>query len=219
MIFKDRSEAGLLLSQKLSSFRGSQSLILGLARGGVAIAAEVGHKLNLPFDVLIIKKIPSPGDPELAVGALAPDGVSFINWKFAHSVGADEAYIKSQITNLNDQIKKKTLIYRDRKPPLNLKEKTVILVDDGAATGASIEAAVKWSKRKHAKKIIVALPVAPKDLRQKVKPEVNELIILETPKEFVSVGQFYKNFPQISDEKVIELLRNSYQQSAFSSQQ
>lgn len=206
-MFKDRTDAGVLLSQKLSFLRGSQSLILGLVRGGVVIASEIGHKLNLPFDVLIVKKIPSPVDPELAVGALAPDEVSFIDWKFAHRMGADETYVKSQITNLSDQIRQNILSYRKGKSPFNLKDKTVILVDDGAATGATIEVAVKWAKKKHAKKIIVALPVAPPDLSGKIKPEVDELVILETPQDFSSVGQFYKDFPQIVDEKVIELLQ------------
>ena len=208
MIYKDRSEAGILLSQKLFSYCGSQTLILGLARGGVVIARELGKALSLPFDILIVKKIASPGDPELAVGALAPDKVSYVNWKFAHRVEADEAYIRTQISELNDQIKKRTLIYREGKPPLNLRDKIIILVDDGAATGATMEAAVKWARKKHAKKIVVALPVAPPDFINRIKPETDELVVLETPPEFSSVGQYYNNFPQIEDGKVIELLQS-----------
>lgn len=207
-MFKDRADAGKLLSSKLTSYQGSRALVLGLARGGVEVARELGKALTIPYDVLIVKKIGSPGDSELAVGALAPEEVSFVDWKFAHSVGADEAYVKSQISALDDEIRKKMLIYRDNKPPLNLRDKAVILVDDGAATGATVEAAVKWVKKKHASKIIVALPVAPPDFSQKIKPEVDELIILETPQEFGSVGQFYKDFPQIEDEKVLELLKS-----------
>lgn len=208
MRFKNRRQAGNLLAEKLSDYRGKQVLVLGLARGGVMIASEIGRILSLPVDVLIVKKIPSPGDTELAIGALTPDGVFFIDWKFAHRLGVDEAYVQAQFASLKAEIKRKNILYRKAKPPLLVKDKTIILADDGAATGATIEASVKWLKSKHAKKIIVALPVASQETLNKIKPEVNELVILEKPENFNSVGQFYEDFTQIADEKVIELLQN-----------
>lgn len=206
VIFKNRRQAGKLLAVKLTSYRGSGALILGLARGGVMVASELGKNLGLSLDVLTVKKISGPGDPELAIGALAPDEVFFIDWKLAHRLGADEAYIKTQIRQLADQIKQKTLLYRKGMPPFTARDKTIIMVDDGAATGATLEAAIRWLKKKHVKKIVVAIPVAPADFVAKIKPEVSELVILETPGEFGSVGQFYEDFPQIEDEEVIELL-------------
>lgn len=208
MIYNDRRQVGRLLAEKLSSYRGTPALVLGLARGGVVVAVQIARELQLSADVLVVKKIPSPGESELAIGALAPDRVLFVDWRFAQRVGADEAYIKSCERELSDQIKQKILLYRDGKEPLNLKDKTVIVVDDGAATGATIRAAILWLKKKHAGKVVVGLPVAPPDLEGKIKPEVTELVILDTPPEFSSVGQFYEHFPQVEDQEVIELLKS-----------
>lgn len=207
MIFTDRHSVGLLLVEKLSHYRGSDTVILGLARGGLRVASSLAFGLGVPLDVLVVKKIPAPGQSELAIGALAPDGVSFVDWKFAHRVGADEEYIRTQIRQLADQIKQKTALYRKSKKPLNVRDKTVVIVDDGVATGATLEAAIKWTRKKHARSVIAAIPVMPADTVSKIKPEVDELIVLETPAEFAAVGQFYKDFPQVEDREVIELLR------------
>lgn len=206
MILNDRHQGGVLLAGKLSSYRGTGAIILGLARGGVVTARAVSDILELPLDVLVVKKIGAPGQEELAIGALAPDGVSYIDWRFAQRLGVEEEDIKRVISDKREVIREKTLLYRKKKKPYRFKDKTVILVDDGAATGSTIEAAIKWLRKKHAKKIIVALPVAPKELPPKIAPEVDELIILETPAEFGAVGQFYEKFEQIIDEEVMELL-------------
>lgn len=195
MVLKDRHHAGVLLGEKLSSYRGEGAIIVGLARGGVAVAKTLADGLNLPLDVLVVKKIGHPGQEELALGALAPDGVSYGDFD------------KSPIRRLAGQIKEKTFLYRKGRKPYAFREKTVILVDDGAATGATIEAAIRWVCKKHAKKIVVALPVAPKELLPKITPEVDALIVLETPDEFMAVGQFYNDFRQIRDEEVVELLK------------
>lgn len=207
MIFADRLEAGDILSQKLASFRGTSTLVLGLPRGGVVVASVVAKTLGLPLDVLVVKKIPSPGNPELALGALAPDNVSSIDWKLVHSVGADEHYIKTQIHELADQIKQKTLLYRKGRAPLAVKEKTVIVVDDGAATGATMEASIQWLRKKNAKKIVVAIPTAPPEVVRNIRPEVSECIVCDTPHDFSAVGQFYKSFSQVSDSDVVQLLQ------------
>lgn len=205
-MFTDRIQAGILLAEKLSSYRGKGAIIVGLARGGVATARAAADATNLPLDVLVVKKIGAPGEAELAIGAIAPDGVSFIDWRFAQALGVDEKYIKEAISRQSSAIRQKTLLYRKGKKPYKFVEKTVILVDDGAATGATIEAAIKWLRKKHAKRIVVALPIAPKELLPKISPEVDELVILETPSEFQAVGQFYERFDQVSDEEVVELL-------------
>lgn len=205
-MFADRHAAGLLLLEKLSRYRGSDTVILGLARGGVVVASAIASGLEVSPEVLVVKKIPAPGESELALGALAPDGVSYVDWKFAQRLGVDEEYIKSQIRQLADQIKQKTLIYRKRKNPINVRDKTVVIVDDGVATGATLEAAIKWTRKKHARSVIAAIPVMPADTLGKIKPEVDELIVLETPGEFAAVGQFYKDFPQIEDSEVVQLL-------------
>lgn len=207
MVFKDRQQAGVRLSEKLSSYRGTGAIIVGLARGGVAVAKTLADHLNLPFDVLVVKKIGAPGQEELAIGALAPDGVSHVDRRFAQRLGVDERYIKEAISRQSSVVREKTKLYRKRRKPYRFKEKTVILVDDGAATGATMEVAIKWLRKKHAKRIVVAVPIAPKELMPKIAPEVDELIVLETPDDFSAVGQFYKDFRQISDEEVVELLK------------
>lgn len=194
-MFTDRTQAGNLLAQKLGLLRGKNAIVVGLARGGVAVAKILADSLNLPLDVLVIKKIGAPGQEELAIGALAPDGVSYGDFD------------KSQIHKLARQMKQKTLFYRKGRKPYRFRDKTVILVDDGAATGATIEAAIRWVRKKRAKKIVVALPVAPKELLPKIIPEVDSLVVLETPEEFRAVGQFYRDFGQIRDEEVVALLK------------
>jgi len=207
LLLYDRHSAGLLLSEKLRTFDHEKNVIIvGLARGGVVVANAISQILGLPLDVLVIKKIPSPGQSELAIGALAPDNVSFIDWKFAGSLGIDEGYVARQIRERTEEIKQKTTLYRKGRKPIDLRDKTVIIVDDGIATGATLEAAIKWTRKKHARKIIVGIPVAPDGVIHKIKPEVDELVILETPHDFSAVGQFYKDFPQIEDGEVVQLL-------------
>lgn len=206
MVFKDRYEAGVLLAEKLSSYRGTVSCVLGLARGGVAVAKILADDLNLSLDVLVVKKIGHPGQEELAIGALAPDGVSHVDWRLAGRLGIDEAYIHQAISLQQSAISEKTRTYRKGRKPYAFREKTVIIIDDGAATGATIEVAIKWLRKKHAKRIVVALPIAPKELIPKIAPEVDELVVLHTPDEFSAVGQFYEQFEQVTDEEVVELL-------------
>lgn len=205
-MFTTRQEAGAILSQKLAHHKGTPAIVLGLPRGGIVVAFAVSHALTLPLDVLVVKKIPSPDQAELGVGALAPDNVSYVNWKLSHRVGADEAYLRTKNRELDDKIKKKILLYRKGKKPLDVKNKTVIVVDDGAATGVTLEAAILWLRKKKAKKIVVGLPVAPPDVISKIKPEVSELVVVETPDYFSAVGQFYKEFPQVEDTEVVRLL-------------
>lgn len=205
-MFTDRIQAGQLLAEKLAQHAVNNAVVIGLARGGVPIAAAIALALHIPVDVLVVKKISSPADPEFGIGAAAPDGITYIDWPTAHRTGADEEYIKNVIRDTQDVIRGKTQRYRKKKNPYQLKEKTVILADDGAATGATLEAAIKWLRAKKARKIIVALPVAPLDVASKIKPEVDHLSVLETPKEFGSVGEFYKDFAQVGDEEVIKIL-------------
>lgn len=209
MIFTDRNHAGTLLSEKLSSYRSTPGIVVGLARGGVVVASVVAKSLRLPLDVLIVKKIPSPSEPELGVGALAPDGVSYVDWRLAQRVGADEDYMNDQTTKLSDVIREKLVLYRRGRKPFRVKDKVVILVDDGIATGATLEAAVKWLRKKKAKKIVAAVPVAPLEILAKMRPEVHDIVVIEEAADLHAVGQFYKSFPQVDDEEVIALLRKS----------
>lgn len=206
MLFTDRASAGALLARKLSSYGRSFHIVFGLSRGGVVVAKTVSVTLHLPLGVIVVQKIPSPGNSELAIGAVAPDGVRFIDMALAERMGADKRYIRTQNSKLNDQIKQKISLYRKTEEQLGIKGKTVIVVDDGAATGATMQAAIAWLKKKKAGKIIAALPVAPVEFIGKITEPGVSVVVLETPQDFSSVGQWYTNFPQISDEEVIQLL-------------
>lgn len=208
VLFKDRFHSGVLLAETLVRFRGKPAIILGLARGGVVTASGVSSVLNIPYDVLVIHKISSPYNKEFALGAVAPDGTSVVHWPDAHRVGADEGYIKEAIRLQVSAISKQALMYRKGKPPIQIDGKTVLLIDDGAATGATMEAAVRWAKKKKAKEIVVALPVLPKEVAALLRPEVDALVYCHCAETFESVGGFYETFPQISDEEVITLVRD-----------
>lgn len=205
-MIQNRMQAGVLLAKKLREFAGKSAVVIGLARGGVPVAAAIASALQIPVDVMVVKKIGSPVNPEFGLGAVAPDGVTFIDWRTAHRVGVDEHYMNKAVSDQQSAISEKTRQYRKGKKPYQLKDKTVIVADDGAATGASLEAAIKWLRVKKSRKIIVALPVAPLDVVSKIKPEVDHLIALETPKEFGSVGQWYEDFEQVEDGEVVRLI-------------
>lgn len=208
MIFENRQEAGIQLAQKLEAYRSRESIVLGLARGGVVIAAAIAKKLGARLEVLVVKKLASENDPELAVGALAPGNIKYVDWKFAHRLGIDEDVInKVLIPKVQQLIDERTAKYHRGQKVINIRDKTVILTDDGAATGATMLTAVSWVKKKKARKIIVALPVSPKEFVQEIQAEVDDLIVLDTPDDFRAVGQFYKDFPQVDDREVVELLK------------
>lgn len=207
VLLKSRSEAGILLADKLLAYRNAPVIILGLAKGGLVTAQSISKVLGVHFDVLVVKKLPSPYEPEFALGAVAPDNVSLIHWKDAHRVGADEEYMKKAVSELSSDIKKSAGNYRRGKKPLIFADKTVIIVDDGAATGATMETAVVWARKKRAGKIVVALPVIATDVAAKLYPEVDELVVLSELPDMPSVGSCYEIFDQVADEEVIQLLQ------------
>ncbi|PJE67514.1 phosphoribosyl transferase [Candidatus Shapirobacteria bacterium CG10_big_fil_rev_8_21_14_0_10_40_9] len=206
-MFKNREEAGRKLADKLLSYKATKNLIvLAIPRGGVVVGKILSQALNCPLDVLITRKIGAPGNPELAVGAVGPGGIRIIDWELAKRVGADGEYLKAQSSKLQSEIQEREKKFRARKKPLEVTGKTVILTDDGIATGATIEAAIAWLKSQKAKKIILAVPVAPPEVVEKLRPLVDELICLDQPEFFAAVGQFYQEFEQVTDDKVVQLL-------------
>lgn len=173
------------------------------------VAAAVATSLGLPVDIVVVKKLTSPYSSEFALGAVAPDNVTVIHWPSAHRAGVDEDYLNDQVRLLSEQIREKMLRYHKGRKPLVVKGQTVIVVDDGAATGATLEAAIKWLKKRKARYIVAAIPVAPPETVGKIKPEVNELVVLEAPVDLSAVGQFYQSFPQVEDEEVSARLKEN----------
>ena len=209
-MFEDRFDAGLSLSGKLLSLKGRKGfLVLAIPRGGVVVGKVIADKLKIPSDVIIVRKIGAPNQSELAIGAVGPGGIIVRDEGLISKLGVKEEYLEKAIGEKRKEITDRLKKYRQGKSPLNLEDKTVILVDDGIATGATIEAAILYLRKKRTKKIILAVPVAPKDTAEKFKRLVDKLIILETPIYFGAVGEFYRNFPQVTDGEVIELLKPS----------
>lgn len=206
-MFKDQVSAGELLAEKLQEYKGKKAIILAIPRGGVATGSGVAKKLGLPLEVIVTRKIGAPDNPELAIGAVGEtEGSLWLNGKLVKELGVSQDYLDSEIKIQKLEIKRREKVYREGREPLDLKKKTVILVDDGLATGATMMAAVREVRNMGAGKVVVAVPVAAPDTIERLKKEADEVICLETPSLFFAVGQWYENFRQYSDEEVKELL-------------
>lgn len=204
--FANRAAAGRELAGLLQQYSERPDvLVLGLPRGGVPVAFEIAEALHVALDVMVVRKLGAPGQPELAIGAIASGGVTVIN----ESVLAwfrDPSAIKRAEATERVELERREKVYRGARPPLTAKDRVVILVDDGAATGASMLAAVRAARRLDAKKVIVALPVASIDAHRMLAKEADEVICVSTPRAFYAVGQWYEEFSQTSDAEVTELL-------------
>jgi len=209
-VFQDRSEAGRQLAAQLEKYAGRDDVIvLGLPRGGVPVAYQIARHLHVPLDVFIVRKIGVPGFEELAIGAIASGGVRVLNDEVVRMLPnaqqvIDEATIREQI-----ELQRRENLYRDERPPLDLHNRTVILVDDGLATGATMRAAVNALRKQGAARIVVAVPVGAPETCREFEAEVDETICVVAPTYFEAVGQFYYDFSQTTDDEVRELLRRA----------
>lgn len=207
MIFKNRSDAGLQLVAKLERYRHDpKAIVLGLPRGGVVTAYEIAHGLGLPLDVTCPRKIGAPFNPELAIGAITETGKTFFNEDVIRQLDVPHDYIERTMEKERKRAEERSALFRKGKPPLTVKGLTVILVDDGLATGATMKAAIQSIKEGGASKIVVAIPVAPPDTLREIMHMVNEVVCLLAPPFFSAVGEFYEDFSQTEDSEVIELL-------------
>ena len=205
MIFRDRFEAGELLADRLKDFIDKDSVVVALPRGGVPIAKAIANRYSIPMDIYFVKKIPSPYNQEAAIGAISEDGYIFVDERAKVMLNVADEYIQEIANKKKEEIREKREIYQKEK--IDLKDKNVFLVDDGIATGASMLVAAKSIKEKGAKKVYIASPVAPKEVVSKLKEVADEVILLQTPADFMAVGQYYQDFHQLDDEEVIGLLR------------
>ena len=207
MLFKNRQHAGQLLVDVLRKYQSrDDTVVIGLARGGVVVAYEISQDLNLPLDIICARKIGAPSNHEFAIGAITETGESILDNGLIKRLHVTDSYLKSEIRKEKEEAARRLTIYKNGRPSLNLKDKMVILVDDGIATGATMKAAIQSTKAKYCKGIIVAVPVAPPDTLDEIRDSVDEVICLAAPIFFQAVGQFYENFSQTTDEEVIHLL-------------
>jgi len=208
MIFRDRKEAGRRLAENLMHHRGKADLIvLGLPRGGVTVANEVAKALQCPLDILIVRKIGFPGNPELAAGAVSETGSVVFNEDIVRAYGVSRAYLERETARQGEEIARRIALYRGGKGVPLLAGKTVILVDDGVATGATVKAAISTLKQERIAKLVVALPVASWEAEQEISPLVDEWVCLQAPTDLMSVGSYYTDFSQVEDEEVVQMLK------------
>jgi predicted phosphoribosyltransferase len=208
--FRDRTEAGQLLAGALTAYANRPDVIvLALPRGGVPVAYEVARALNAPLDVFIVRKLGVPGHEELAMGAVASGGIRVLNEPVVRALQIPEYVINAVAEWEQREIERREREYRGDLPPPDVKGRTVILVDDGLATGSTMLAAVKALRQQRPARIVVAVPTAARDTCEALKAEVDEIICAVTPEPFYAVGFWYENFTQTTDEEVRELLARS----------
>ena len=209
MLFRDRVEAGRRLATELMKFRGDDVVVVGIPRGGVVVANEVAKALGAPLDIVVTRKIGAPGNPEFALGAVTQEGEVIMDWKAAESLGASRAYLDEEVRMKRDQVKERMDNLRGKVPYPLLEGKTVIIVDDGIATGSSVEAAVISVRRRNPKSIVVAVPVAPSESVERLSKGVAEVVCLERPWGFLAIGEFYRDFGQVEDSEVRRILEDN----------
>ena len=207
MYFQDRHEAGQLLAEELDFLKGRKDvIILAIPRGGVVVGYEVAKALGAPLEVYITHKIGAPYNPELAIGAVASDGGVFLDGNLIGQIGVPESYIEAETKRQQDEIKRRMTRYQGKRPPPELGGKTVVLVDDGVATGATTLVAIRALKKQRPAELILAIPVAPPDTIAGLRREADRVVCLATPEPFWAIGRFYVDFSQTSDEEVMALL-------------
>jgi putative phosphoribosyl transferase len=208
-LFRDRQDAGRRLAEKLRGYAGTNAIVLALPRGGVPVAAEVAARLGLPLDVYIVRKLGVPGQAELAMGAIASGGVRVMNDDVVHGLGIPEHVVDSVAQAEGAELARREAAYRTARPPLEVAERTVILIDDGLATGATMRAAVQALRVRHAARIVVAVPVGAPETCQMLAAEADEIVCAVAPEPFLAVGYWYEDFAQTTDEEVQAILSST----------
>ncbi len=216
MQFQDRTEAGRMLASQLEQYaRRPDALVLGLPRGGVPVAFEVASALHLPLDVMLVRKLGVPGQEELAMGAIASGGERILNTHVIEDLGIPPQIIEIVTARERQELERRERLYRGNRPCIKARGRTVILVDDGIATGATMRAAIRALRQAGAARIIVAVPVAPPQVYTDLRAEADEVICLMTPELFLGVGRWYRDFSPTTDDEVRSLLEQATEAPAI----
>ena len=217
MVFPDRIAAGRMLGARLTQFANEKPLlVLALPRGGVPVAFEIATALHAPLDVFLVRKLGFPGQEELAIGAIASGGARLLNDKMIRSLHLPPQQVEAITQQETKELERREHLYRGERNALNMHGQTLILVDDGVATGSSMLVAVTALRQKNPRKIIVAVPVAPSDACKQLQHEADAVVCLSNPPDFYAVGEWYRDFSQVSDATVRELLEHAKSQSGLS---
>lgn len=213
--FKNRQDAGRQLAERLLRYRDERPVVLALPRGGVPVGYEVAVTLDAPLDIVVVRKLGAPGQPELAIGAVVDgdDPQSVLNPDLMRLLDVSEEYLAREVDRQLWEIRRRERLYRGDRPHARVEGRTAIVVDDGIATGASMRAALRGLRRAGPARLVLAVPVAPPDTVEALRAEVDDLVCLSTPEPFMAVGQHYEDFSQPTDEEVIELLDRARERS------
>jgi putative phosphoribosyl transferase len=210
VLFADRADAGTQLAERLKAYEGrSNALVLALPRGGVPIGFEVARRLDLPLDVFVVRKLGVPNREELALGAIASGGIRVLNEAVVAALGIDEQRISQIAADEERELRRRERTYRDAEAPLELAGKTVLLVDDGLATGSTMRAAATALRAERVARLVVGVPIAAPEICAEFDQQVDEIVCVHTPERFYAVGLAYEDFSQIGDEEVHNLLRRA----------
>lgn len=205
--FADRAEAGRELAAALSDYAGRDDvLVLALPRGGVPVAFEIAQELGVPLDVFVVRKLGLPVQPELAMGAIASGGIRVLNDEVVHGAGVSAETIEEVSARERQELDRREQLYRGERPPPAIAGKTVVLVDDGLATGSTMRAAIAALREQRPRRIVVAVPLAPPQTCEELRAEADEVVCLHTPEPFLAIGIWYEHFPQTSDGEIRHLL-------------
>lgn len=206
-MFRDRVEAGRLLAEHLLKYKHRKdAIILAIPRGGIIVGRELSRRLGLPLDVVVIKKIGYPGNEEFAIGAAGPDD-HYLNGEVTRDIDPD--YVREQVRAKQREARARYRMLRGKRPAEPLKGRTVILVDDGIATGATVIMGIQMIRKQSPQAIVVAVPVAPPDTVTRLKGAADEVVAVEQPDDFMAIGQFYRDFTQVSDEEAVRALEEA----------
>jgi putative phosphoribosyl transferase len=205
VIFADREDAGEQLAKALVDHAAGDSVVLAIPRGGVIVGEAVARAIGAPLDVVVPRKIGAPGNPELGIGAVAP-GVRVLDPRLIQALGVTPDYLEREIAAQEREIERRERAYRRGRPPVEVKGKVAIVVDDGIATGATAVAALRWARAQGASKVILAVPVAPVQALRRMADEADEIVVLATPDPFMAVGEWYRRFDQTTDDEVVAAL-------------
>ena len=207
-VFRNRDEAGAALAAAVADRLSGPATVLAIPRGGVAVGQPVARALGAPLDVVIPRKLRAPDNPELAIGAVAP-GVMVLHERAVRQLGVPPGYIEEEAGRQEAEIARREALYRGHRAPAPVAGRTVVVVDDGVATGATAVAALRWARAAGADRIVFAAPVGPPAARAHLEPEADEVVLLEEPFAFLAVGEWYRDFAQVSDDEVVAMLNEA----------
>ena len=208
-MFKDRSDAGRQLASRLARYTALEPVVVGLPRGGLPVAAEVADRLGAPLDIIVVRKIGLPRQPELGIGAVAEGGIRVLNDVLVEEVGIEPIELEAATARERVELARRVHRYRGERSAVPVDGRVVIVIDDGLATGYTARAAIEAIRQGGARRVILAVPVAPEDSVAAMRGVADEVVVVDTPPRFFAIGDFYEDFAQTSDEEVVSLLERA----------